>query len=195
MNRAKKAGLAIGAFELLEIGFATSPLPDVLDIRLTTFDIAVAFVSVPLGVGAAIGLWRQQRWGWSSAMICVAVGLLDSLRMTVMDPDFESASIVAFGMTMLLYAAFLWAIDAERLRDVISPPLPDSGVLAARLYATVTKTGLAIVAVALIGSLWGILVLGLWVALMLWARARHRGNDADPQSEPSHDKALNAGVE
>ncbi len=75
-------------------------------------------------------------------MANIAVDLLDSIRITVMDPDLELASITAFGAILLIEAAFLWLVDAERLRADISPPPPDSGVLSTRLYPTVAKTGL-----------------------------------------------------
>ncbi len=188
MNRAKKASLVFGTLQLLGVGFAVSPLPDAMGVPMSTLDVAVTCLSVPLGLGAAIGLWRQQRWGWNVAMLSIAVELLDSIRVTATDPEFEVASITAFGMILLLFAAILWTVDAERLRADIVPPPPDSGFLSARLYPPVAKTGLVIVAVTLIGSLWGGLVLIVWVALMFWVRARRRGDNAIPPAGPPYNR-------
>jgi hypothetical protein len=190
VSRAKLAGLVFGALELLGVVFAVSPVPEILEIPLTTADIAVAVVSLPIGLGAAIGLWRQRRWGWNLAIISIAIGFLDSIRVTLSDPDFGLATISAFGMVLLLFAGMLWVVDAERLRAEISPPLPESGFLSSRLYPTVAQIGLVIVAITLIGSLWGVLVLVVWLALMLWARARRSRAGTDSQAKPPYNKPL-----
>jgi hypothetical protein len=195
VNRAKWAGLTLATLALLDVVVSASPLPDLLEIRLTPLDLAVTFISVLVCLGASVGLWRGNHWGWNFALIYVAIAVLDSARSTVFDPEFELASIGAFGVVLLLYAGILWLIDAERLRAYISPPLPGAGMFSKRLYPAVAQAGLLIVAVSLIGMLWGGIVLVIWLSLMLWAWFRRQRGSSDVQAMSPYNKAMKTDVE
>ncbi len=141
------------------------------------------------------GLWRQQRWGWNLANFYVAFALVDSVRSTILDPEFELASIGALGIVLMFYAVLLWLIDPARVRAEFSPALPENGFLARSFYLPVAQTGLAIFAISLVGTLWGGFVLVVWLCLMFWAWSRRSRGNSEAQSMPLYNKAMKSDVE